>query len=110
METAERIQALGRELRRRRALGLTRDALAAASGLTPNYVGAIELAQRDPSISSVMRLAHGLGLTAGELLGLPDLPPDAIEAAKLLSRIPPEVREPVVEALRALADWAGRRA
>lgn len=109
METAEQIQAFGRELRRRRhGHGLTLEALGAMVGLTPNFIGAIELGHRDPSISTIMRLSRGLGATAGELLGLPEITPDAIEAARLLSALPYEVREPIVGALRALAGFAER--
>jgi transcriptional regulator with XRE-family HTH domain len=59
METAEQIQAFGREIRRRRhGLGLTLDALGEAVDLTPNYIGSIEMGHRDPSISTIMRLAR----------------------------------------------------
>ena len=103
MDTAEQIHAFGREIRRRRhGLGLTLDALGEAVDLTPNYIGSIEMGQRDPSISTIMRLASGLGSTAGELLGLPEMTADAIEAARLLSTIPPKVRESIVGALRAI--------
>jgi transcriptional regulator with XRE-family HTH domain len=111
METAEQIQAFGCEIRRRRhGLGLTLDALGEAVDLTPNYIGSIEMGQRDPSISTITRLARGLDSTAGELRGLPDMTADAIEAARLLSAVPPEVREPIVGALQALARWAEGRA
>ncbi len=108
MPTDERILALGRELRRRRqARGLSLDGLGEAAGLTPNYVGSIELGRRDPSLSTMIRLARAIGSEIGELLGLPDMTADAIEAARLLSAFPCEVRAPVVNALRALATWAG---
>ena len=110
METAEQIRALGRELRRRRhALGFTLEALGEVVGLTANYIGGIELGQRDPSLSTMMRIGHGLGIQAGELLGLPDMSADSIEAARLLSTLPHEVREPIVGGLRALVGWAGRQ-
>ena len=110
METADRIQALGREIRRRRqALGWTLDALGEATGLTPNYIGAIERGHRDPSLSSMIRLSSGLGSTAGELLGLPEMTPDAIEAARLLAAIPAAVRAPLLGMLRALAEVFRRR-
>lgn len=105
MDTAERIKALGRELRRRRhGLGLTLEALGKASGLSQNYLGGIELGQRDPSLSSMLRIAHGLGSAAGELLGLPEMSADAIEGARLLTSIPEPVRTPLLGTLRALAE------
>ena len=110
MAASKVARAFGREVRRRRhAQGLTLDALSAGAGLTPNFIGEIEAGKRDPSITSVVKLASGLQIPAGELLGLPDLPGDSIEAARLLSKLPRDVRETIVEALRALAIWAERR-
>lgn len=104
-------KAFGREVRRRRlAQGLTLEALGAGADLTAHYIGNIEAGQRDPSLSTMQKLAAGLGAPLGELLGMPTMSPDSIEAARLISAIPPQVREPVVEALRALATWTGRRA
>lgn len=70
--------------------------------------GAIELGQRDPSLTALFKLADGLGIQTGELLGMPDMSAD-IEAAKLVTALPFAVREPLVDALRALAAWEGRR-
>lgn len=110
MPTDERILALGRELRRRRqARGLSLDGLGEAAGLTPNYVGSIELGKRDPSLSTMIRIARAIGSEIGELLGLPDMTADAIEAARLFSALPREVRAPVVSALQALSTWVGKR-
>jgi transcriptional regulator with XRE-family HTH domain len=110
MDRAERLNAFGREVRRRRhAQGMTLDALGAAADLTPGYIGTIEAGQRDCSLSTMEKLAAGLGAPLGELLGMPDMSPDAIEAARLLSALPFEVREPIVGALRALAEVFRRR-
>jgi transcriptional regulator with XRE-family HTH domain len=107
MLTDERILALGRELRRRRqARGLSLDSLGEVAGLTPNYVGSIELGRRDPSLSTMIRIAQAMGSEIGELLGLPDMTADSIEAARLLSALPAQVRAPVVNALREMATWA----
>ena len=67
-----------REVRRRRlALGLTLEQLAERSGLTPNYIGAVELGKRDPSLSTVLALARGFKVPPGEMLGsAPGLTPD----------------------------------
>jgi transcriptional regulator with XRE-family HTH domain len=110
MDRADRLNAFGREVRRRRhAQGMTLDALGAAADLTPGYIGTIEAGQRDCSLSTMEKLAVGLGAPLGELLGTPDLDPAVLEGGRLLSALPAEVREPVVGALRALAAWAGRR-
>jgi transcriptional regulator with XRE-family HTH domain len=110
MPTSKIARVVGREVRRRRhAQGMTLHALSAGSGLTPNYIGEIEAGKRDPSITAVEKLASGLGAPLGELLGLPDLTGDSIEAARLLSKLPRDVRETIVEALRALAIWAERK-
>jgi transcriptional regulator with XRE-family HTH domain len=107
---SEEIEALGREIRRRRqASGMTLEALAEASGITPNYIGAIEMGRRDPGLSTVLKLARGLRLTPGELLGLPELPPLAIEAGKLIAQLPEAVRKPLTSTLRAMAGWGGRQ-
>ena len=107
---SEEIEALGREIRRRRqASGMTLDDLGEATGITPNYIGSIEKGQRDPGVSTVLKIAHGLRVAPGELLGLPALPPEAIEAAKLVLRLPASVRKPLTSTLRALARWEGRR-
>jgi transcriptional regulator with XRE-family HTH domain len=106
MATNKAAGVFGREVRRRRhAQGMTLDALSAGVGLTPQYIGSIEAGQRDPSLSSMVKLASGLGAPLGELLGVPEMAPDAIEGARLLSALPSEMREPMVEALRALARW-----
>lgn len=107
MPMDERILALGRELRRRRQTrGLSLDALGEAAGLTPNYVGSIELGRRDPSLSTMIRIAQAMGSEIGELLGLPDMTADSIEAARLLSALPAQVRASVVNTLRVMATWA----
>jgi transcriptional regulator with XRE-family HTH domain len=57
----------GAELRRRReSLGMTLEELAARAGLTPNYVGTIEMGKRDPSLSTIVELAKGLDISPGE--------------------------------------------
>lgn len=104
MATNDVARAFGREVRRRRhAQGLTLDALAAGSGLTPGYIGSIEAGQRDPSIGSLVKLAAGLGAPLGELIGLPEMTGDVIEGARLLTALPNEVRAPILGTLRALA-------
>jgi len=108
MSPDERILALGRELRRRRhARGLSLYGVGEAAGLSPNYVGSVELGRRDPSLSTMIRIAQAVGAEIGELLGLPHMTADAIEAARLLSTFPCEVRARVVNALQALATWVG---
>jgi transcriptional regulator with XRE-family HTH domain len=79
--------AFGRDVRRRReALGITLDELAERAGISPNFLGAIELGKREPSLSTIVELAMGLGVTPGELLcGLDGLS----LAAKLFEGPPP---------------------
>jgi transcriptional regulator with XRE-family HTH domain len=105
MDRAEQPHAFGREVRRRRhAQGMTLDALGAAADLTPGYIGTIEAGQRDCSLSTMEKLAAGLGAPLGELLGTPELDPAVLEAGRHLVALPVEVREPIVGALRALAE------
>jgi hypothetical protein len=46
----------------------------------------------------------------GATVGMPEMSADSIEAARLLSVLPAEVREPIVNALRALANVLRGRA
>lgn len=94
----------GREVRRRRqALGITLEYLARASGLTPNYLGSIELGKRDPSLSTLHAIAKGLRVPVGELLGgTRELSPSSLEAALLYDISAPEIRTAVTEILHAV--------
>jgi transcriptional regulator with XRE-family HTH domain len=94
----------GKEVRRRRkALGLTLEQLAERSGLTPNYIGTIENARRDPSLSTIAALSRGLGVPAGELLGgVGGLSSEAIEAARLFDATAPEAQSALLQLLRAV--------
>jgi transcriptional regulator with XRE-family HTH domain len=93
-----------REVRRRRlALSLTLEQLAERSGLTPNYIGAVELGKRDPSLSTVLALARGFKVPPGEMLGsAPGLTPAGLEAAGLFEGAPPEIQSGVLSLLRAV--------
>jgi transcriptional regulator with XRE-family HTH domain len=94
----------GKEVRRRRkALAMTIEELAERSGLTPNYVGTVEIGDRDPSLSTLVALARGLSVSPGELVGGFDrLSPAALEAARLFEGVGPDVQEAVVRLLRTL--------
>ncbi len=62
-------QQFGAVLRRRReAVGLSQEALAAQANLHRNYVGLLERGQRMPSILVVQRLSAALDTTMSELL------------------------------------------
>lgn len=94
----------GQEIRRRRqGAGLTIEQLAERAGLTPNYVGTVEIGDRDPSLSTIMALARALGVAPGELLGTTQkLSPHALEAARLFEGAPHEVQDAVARLLRAV--------
>jgi transcriptional regulator with XRE-family HTH domain len=97
------IENFGREVRRRRqALGITLETLAQMSGLTPNYIGSVELGKRDPSLSTIEGLASGLQMPVGELLGgTRELTPAGLEAALLYDATSPEIQAAVTSILRA---------
>jgi len=94
----------GKEVRRRReALGLTIEQLAERAGLTPNYVGTVEMGKRDPSLSTVLALAKGLRAPPAELFGgVKDLGPAGVEAGRLLEAAAPDVQDAVLKLLRAV--------
>lgn len=102
----------GREVRRRReANNLTLEQLAERSGLTPNYIGGVETAKRNPSLSTVIALAKGLGVPAGELLnGVKDISPAAVEAGRLFEDAPGDVQDAVIRLLRMAAGAGMKRA
>ena len=81
---------------------MTLDDIAASTGLTPNYIGSIELGHRDPSLSTILALSKGLGVRPGELFpssaGL-----DAMtdEAARLFDQMPPDVQASIMAVLKS---------
>jgi transcriptional regulator with XRE-family HTH domain len=99
MNETVRVQ-FGSEVRRRReSRGMTLEALAERSGMTPDDVGSIEMGEREPSLVAVLRLATGLDLMPAELFTAepadptdPTLPPSAEEAASLPEPEPPKSR------------------
>jgi transcriptional regulator with XRE-family HTH domain len=99
----------GQEVRRRReAAGLTLEALAERSGLTPNYIGGIEMGKRDPSLSTLLSLARGLRAPPADLLGgLAEMSPAAIEAGRLFEGTLPEIQDAVLRLLRTVTRRMG---
>lgn len=66
-DPSPQLEAFARTLRRqRRALDLTQEALADASGVSAKHIGEIERANKEPGITTVLRLVDGLGEPAGE--------------------------------------------
>jgi transcriptional regulator with XRE-family HTH domain len=104
------VAAICHEVRRRREeLGLTQEELADLSGLTPNYIGAIELGKRDPSVSSMRSLARGLGISLAELLGPPPRMSDAArKMAATFDHAPEDLQRALLGVLHA-ASPRGRR-
>ena len=85
-------------------MGLTLEKLSERSGLTPNYIGGIEIGKRDPSLESMLRLAKALRVPPQELLGgLPVLSPHAIEAGKLIEALPREMQDNFLRLLRSIS-------
>jgi transcriptional regulator with XRE-family HTH domain len=101
----------GREIRRRRqALGMTLEQLAERAGLTPNYVGSVEMGRRDPSLSTIFALAKGLQSSPPELLGgLGEQSSLAVEAGRLLDSSPPEMQHAVLQLLRVMLRRVGAK-
>lgn len=95
----------GREVRRRRdARGMTLETLAEQSGLTPNYIGSVELGKRDPSLSTVCAIASALGVRPAELFGVvANVSPTAGEAGLIFDAAGPEIQAPIMALLRFMA-------
>ncbi len=98
------MSSLGKEVRRRRrALGLTLEALAERADLSPHYLSTVETEKRDPSVSTVLALARALDVAPGELFGTSKtLSPAAVEAGRMYDDATPDVREAVTTLLRAV--------
>lgn len=63
------VAALGNTIRaRRRALGLTQEALAEKMGVSIPWVGVLECARGSPSLEMLTLLAHELGTSTADLL------------------------------------------
>jgi transcriptional regulator with XRE-family HTH domain len=84
--------------------GLTRAELGNSSGLSPNYVGGVELGKRDPSLSTVIAQAASLDIPASERFG-PTQPSseEVIEMAKLFDKAPKELQTALLKLLRIAA-------
>lgn len=93
----------GREVRRRReAAQMTLEDLANRSGLSPNYIGSIEIGKRDPSLSTMAALAQALGAPLAELLGgVPQISEAAIQMGHIFDKATPEVRQGLLYILRS---------
>lgn len=83
-------------------MGWTLPKLGEQSGLTPNYIGNVELGLRDPSLSTMLKIAEGLDVPLTELLGVGGQSPVVLEFLRLLSEAPPEVQAAVEDILRSV--------
>jgi transcriptional regulator with XRE-family HTH domain len=100
MSVPREVQTFGAEVRRRReALGWALPELAKRSGLTQNYIGAVELGLRDPSLSTIMKLAKGFDVPLWELLGSEGMSPEALEFVRLFEGALPDVQEAIQQIL-----------
>lgn len=57
--------------RRREALGLSQEELAAQCGLHRTYVGSVERGERNVTLGTLEALSEALGISATELLAAP---------------------------------------
>lgn len=87
-----------RQLRVQRLL--TRDALAAASGISVTTLGAYERGQREPPLSTLVRLADALRVTPDALLGTAPA-----EADPALHRLFDELRLARPEQVRMVVEF-----
>jgi transcriptional regulator with XRE-family HTH domain len=105
--------AFGRKIRRlRTALGWTVAVLAERAGLSPNYLGAIEIGTREPSLSAIAAVAGALGVSIGELFGEHPPDDDPPPPAALACRAPARFAIPFypLDEQLEIARWHPRRA
>ena len=83
---------------------MTLEALAERSGLTPNFIGAIERGERDPSLATMTLLAQALDTPLGGLFeGVPELGPRGLAVATMFDGASEGVREGLLMILRQTA-------
>ena len=125
-------ETFGRRMRKhRRARDLTLEEAAALAGLSPNYLGSIELGKRDPSFSTIIAIAKALRVSPDDLVGpVSEISPAILELARLFDsigpfplddpptpvapacRIPPQYAVPFfpLDLRQQIAPWRPRRA
>jgi transcriptional regulator with XRE-family HTH domain len=105
--SSDAVRAFGREVRRRRiALNMTLETLAEQVGLSPSYVGNVEMGnqRRGLSLDAAFRIATGMGSNLPDLLGgYTGLSAEGMEAGRLIDAILPFAKRPILELLRGLA-------
>ena len=119
--TADNSNDLGKILKQRRVMiPLTLSELAAASGVSPSYLGRIERGERFPSARILCRIAKPLGFGEGELLTLvgylsphPSTEVEGLSGGRLdpyvaavLSQEPVQIQRVVVTFLNVLRSMA----
>lgn len=83
-------------------MGMTLDGLSKRSGLTPNYIGGVEMGLRDPSLSTCCKLAKGFAVPVAELLGgQHGLSPAALEFSRMLISATPDVWDALEKILKS---------
>ena len=105
------LEKFGRRVRaRRKQLGLTIDKLAVKSGVSSAYISHIESGKRDVSLEMIGKLAAGLDVLPAELVGrVVPLSEKGLELARLFDEAAPELRESILEVLRAIKRPKRRR-
>lgn len=103
----ETLLTLGSSIRRhRRNKGWSREELAARAGITPNYLGSLEIGgrHRSPSFGVILVIADALGVEMCELIGLrvKKLDPIGVEAACLVQAMPESAQAIVLKLLRVM--------
>jgi transcriptional regulator with XRE-family HTH domain len=101
---------------KRKERGLTLEQLSERSNITPNYLGRVENEKVDPSLSIVLAIARALRASVAELTDGPrgeareqvrrarkSAAQEAREAAQLYARLPLDVQEVLLPALRVIA-------
>ncbi len=108
----EILKTLGETVRRlRKAKPLSIDELGDQCGLSPNYIGSIELGRRDISYSTLQALAHAFGVAPRDVLSPPPhISQRAADAVRLFEASTPAMRAASMTLFAALGPAAKQEA
>jgi len=95
--------------RLRRERGMTRDALAAESGVSPSYLYEVERGYKRPSTDVLANVAQALGQSPSEMLAYIEVMAEALPETPREPSSVAQLDEPRMETPDARREWASSR-